>query len=689
MKKLKKELNKILKVFLALGLLFNNLMPLSVVFADEVGNSDEIEITEKADDENTLPVLGDEGKEDDPAIDTNTEQENEEGGETSDEGEITPEEEPPVEPTSEVTFAYEVYADDTKLEDDYGWVELNKDVKKLDIVAKLSGAETTEDYKFVFDGTEYTTETLLNGVVVKNLSFEGYLYGIFGLDIIGTLTDPEGNATPYEMSYVIEHGEDADNDEALSAVNDNYIFHEGVLTSTNYDEDTLVAIVKEAFANASVEINDSELLISDDHDVTIWYGIVTKGDVNGDGKIDEADLELLINQVLGLEEVTENSDVNGDGEVNDLDVAYLKLMLETGITEDVTEDDVKITAKFDEFNDPVKVGDEFTLDYIVTLSDYTINGISGLVKYDKNLLELLSAKAKVFDLGDMNEDKFLYLGEYLDLDIEVAEDEEGNIIFDEDGSPKLIFNDTDYVILTLTFKALAPGEATVSMDEIKYFDFAYYYTPDGDTSINVTIEGEEEQEESPFESITVAGYDVDLSTYELTVPNDVTEVDLEYVLTDENYSVISVATPEELAEGENTIVITVANLDGEEKTYTIKVTREAKEEEKQEETVAPMTYNEPTYDDNDENDEKVAPVLDDDDNDDKEEPKEDDNGKLSRVIIIILILLAIAGLIYLIFKDDKDDEETKKANKDIDRMKKEDDKKRKIEDDKKVKKKGR
>ena len=688
MKKLKKELNKILKVFLALGLLFNNLMPLSVVFADELDNNDEVTITEKTDDKVTLPSEGEESKEDDPALNTGTEKENNEGEETSDEGEVVPGEEnpgdeviTPEEPTSEAVLTFEVYADDSKFEDDYGWVELDKSVKKLDIMVKLSGVEATEDYKYVYNGTEYTTEDLLNGVIIESLTFEGYLYGGFDFDIDGTLVDPEGNTTPYGMSYGIEHGTYVDNDEALSAVNSDYVFRDGVVTSTKYDETALRTIAEGAFPKATAEIEDNELFLSDDRGTVAWYGIVTKGDVNGDGKIDQEDLELLINQILGLEEPTENSDVNGDGEVNELDAAYLKLMLETGTTEEITEDDeVKIKAKFGEFSNPVKVGDEFTLDYIVTLSEYTINGISGLVKYDKNLLKLVSAEAKFFDLGDMNEDKFLYLGEYLELNINVAEDDEGNMIFDEDGSPIITFEDTDYILITFTFKALASGEATVSVDEVKYYDYAYYYTADGDTSIDVTIE-----EDGPFTSITVSGYDVDLSNYTVTVPNDVTKVDLVYLLADESYSVISVATPEELAEGENTIVITVVDENGEEKNYTIKVTREAKEEEQEENTVAPMAYDEPTYDD-DKKDDSVTPVPSDDE---EEQPKEDENSKLSRVVIIILILLAIAGLIYLIFKDDKDDEETKKANKDIDRMKKEDDKKRKLEDDKKVKKKGR
>ena len=685
MKKLKKELNKTIKVFLALGLLFNNLMPLSIVFADEVDNDEETAIVEKVDEDATLPTEGEEKE--NPAIEANTEQ-GEEGEENLGEGETTTGEELSVESSEEATFAYEIYVDDAKFEDEYGWVELDKEVSKVDIIAKLSGVETTEDYKFTLDGNEYTTDELLNGAVVKTITFEGYLYGVFNLELSGTLTDPEGTVMPYEISYGIQHGTDNDNDEVLNAVNNDYIFSDGVLTSTVYDEDTLTGIVKEAFPNATVEFQDSDLYLSDDHGVIVWYGIVTKGDVNQDGKINEEDLELLINQILGLEEADENSDVNGDGEVNDLDAAYLKLMLETGYTGDVSEDDAVINAKFGEFNGPVKVGDEFSLDYIVTLSEYTINGISGLVKYDKNLLELVSAKAKVFDLGDMNEDKFLYLGDYLELDIEPVLDDEGNIIFDEDGSPKLIFNDTDYVVVTLTFKALAAGSATVSMDEVKYFEFDVYYAPEGETSIDVTIE-EEELEDDVFESITVSGYDVDLNTYELTVPNDVTTLDLSYVLASDNYSVTSVAAPEELAEGENTIVIIVVDENGVEKTYTIKVNREVKEEEKEESTVQAMVYDEPVYNDNndDGDDDKVAPVPSDDD---KEEQKTEDNGKVSRVIVIILILLAIAGLIYLIFKDDKDDEETKRANKEIDKLKKEDNKNyKKVDNSKKVKKKER
>ena len=679
MKKLKKKINSVLKVFLALSLLFNNLMPLSVVFADELDNNEENKVVDVGNE----PNLGEEDDEGEEELEKPGDEETPGGDETTPGGDETT---PGGEEDDEVALVFEVYVDDALFADDYGSVELDKSVKKLDIVAKLSGVEATENYKFVLDGNEYTAGALLNGAVIKSLTFEGYLYGGFNLEIDGLLVDPEGTEEEHYMNYVVEYGTMEDNDTALSAVNSDYVFADGVVTSTNYDEATLLAIAASVFPNATAEIEDNGLFLYDDHDVTAWYGIVTSGDVNGDGKIDQDDLELLINQVLGLEEPTESSDVNGDGEVNDLDVVYLRLMLESGVSEEITEEDALIVAKFGEFSDPVKVGDEFTLEYIVTLNEYTINGISGLIKYDKSLLDLISAEAKVFDLGDMNDDKFLYLGDYLELDIEVSEDGEGNVLLDEEGYPVITFNDTDYVLITLNFKALAPGEATVSVDDVKYYDYSYYYMADEATSINVTIEDDDEEEEeeteSPFESITVSGYEVDLGNYTVTVPNDVTEIDLDYVLANSDYDATIVAIPETLAEGENTIIIKVIDENGLEKEYTITVTREAKEEET---TVSAVSYTEEVYEEDDEDEATVTPVPSDDDDD---EVKDEDNNKLSRVIIIILILLAIAGLIYLIFKDE-DDEETKKANRDIDKMKKADDKKIKNENHKKVKKKER
>jgi len=45
-----------------------------------------------------------------------------------------------------------------------------------------------------------------------------------------------------------------------------------------------------------------------------------KGDINGDGEVNIADVNAVINVILGDESSTIDGDVNGDGEVNIADV---------------------------------------------------------------------------------------------------------------------------------------------------------------------------------------------------------------------------------------------------------------------------------------------------------------------------------------------------------------------------------
>lgn len=55
-----------------------------------------------------------------------------------------------------------------------------------------------------------------------------------------------------------------------------------------------------------------------------WVEITTKGDVNGDGKVNVSDVTTLINMILGVTPMDEaRADVNGDGKVNVSDVTAL------------------------------------------------------------------------------------------------------------------------------------------------------------------------------------------------------------------------------------------------------------------------------------------------------------------------------------------------------------------------------
>lgn len=74
------------------------------------------------------------------------------------------------------------------------------------------------------------------------------------------------------------------------------------------------------------------------YDVKVWAvtagGPVQplRGDVNGDGKVDVSDVNILINTMLGKAAITEGSDLTGDGKVDVSDVnAVINLMLGKGM----------------------------------------------------------------------------------------------------------------------------------------------------------------------------------------------------------------------------------------------------------------------------------------------------------------------------------------------------------------------
>jgi hypothetical protein len=714
MKKIGKKLSYLMRVLLACGLLFSNLSSFAVVFADEIDDKtvvgetneeDEKEITTEGegDTPSVVETPSEEGEKETPTEEVEGEKKEEETpteGETlveSDtpvEGETpveteTPTEETPTEsevptegetPTEEektVEVNYEVYVDGALYTGDVYGIAVSKDAKLIEVKATLTGATAEEDYTLrIDDGGTYTAADLVNGAVVFSDEPAGNLYGNFCLDLMGTLTNPEGMEEDFEEFFCFDYGDESDNDAALSAVNTDYVFAHSKLTAPTFDLDTVTGIVTSVFSKVSVEYDEEnkELWLEDAHHHCAAYMKVTGnelyGDINEDGVVDEKDLDAMIDQMIADVPVNILADLNEDGYIDEVDVIYLRQLLDKGEVTGATEEDVTIPAKFDEFTNPVKVGDEFTLQYVVTLNEYTFNGISGYISYDEEKLELVSTSVNYFDLGDIDNGRFIYLGDALKLEKTVTQDEDGNEV--------VTYEAVDYVLVTLTFKALSAGDTTVYADGIVYLNEESYYYSYEEVSADVTIEESDEEdpteeEPSSFSSLSVAGQDIELkdgeTNYNITVGNDVTAVDLDYVLANEGVEVISVLAPEELEVGENTVEITVLD-NGVEKTYTITVTREAEAEEETtpEEVAAPVNYTPTSYEEPTSSDDKEVKPDDSKEDDKKEETKKDG---LSRIIIIILILLVIAGLIYLIFRDE-DDEETKKANKDVEKLKRED-----------------
>ena len=453
-----------------------------------------------------------------------------------------------------------------------------------------------------------------------------------------------------------------------------------VVTGVNDSE--VENIINNAFGEEITgEIIEDEVVLTDGDNEITYQVVVLNNDY----------LNELMNKVIENKDTTSVDDINKDGKVDNFDVAVLRLILKDGFGSDITKQNVTIESKLEGETVDLNVGDTFTVQYILTLSKDAVDGIAGHIKYNKDMLTLDKVEVKEFNEGKDYEGKFLYFGNSLmGTEIVTIDDEDNEVV---------TYSSKDYVVVVMTFTVISAGNDTISVEDIGYFNGSVYYEGNDSKKLDVNALSNN----NSLDSLSVAGNEITLDdendTYSLTVGNDVTEVNLEYVLSDNSASISSVIAPEELNVGENEITITIVAENGDEKTYTIIVTREEKAEEKEEteEVASPVSYqnNYNNYNDNNDNNDNKKEENKVDTPKSSEKTKEstkEDESKLSRIVIIVLIVLAIAGLIYLIFRDE-DDAETKKANKEIDKFKKEDlneiKSSNKIENNKKTKKKGR
>ena len=444
----------------------------------------------------------------------------------------------------------------------------------------------------------------------------------------------------YEDTYNVESNEQIENPEVMVA-------------ETEVEE----IISKEEFLE-SILLDDTAMLSFVNEGLTITYRVVVAGDLDNDNVLTETDLSELVNQVIGeTDQNLEKSDVNRDGSIDTLDVMYLNQVMNNKTWNvDLNEEEATLEARLDVVEEDIVSGDEFTVNYVLTVTDYAVNGISGVLDYDGMMLELVSVETSNEWLGNGNAGMFLYFG----TESLTGTETEGE-------NEEVVMLPNEYVVVTATFRALMSGTTSISIDTPEYFnDGSYLVVEEMEIATEVVIN---ESDNNNLKYLTIDGENIleeDVLDYEITVGNEVTTINVDAIPEIEGVTAISIISPEELAEGANTITITVVAENGDEKVYTITVIRE---EAPEEETTTQVNYN--NYNDynnyEEENTEVVTPEPE-EEIEEEEIVTEEEESNLSRIIIIILILVVIAGLIYLIFKDE-DDNETKKANKEINKLK--------------------
>lgn len=193
------------------------------------------------------------------------------------------------------------------------------------------------------------------------------------------------------------------------------------------------------------------------------YVLVVKGNiVSDDGMINTEDIREGINLGINASSLDNNyykaADVNDDKSVDILDITEINYILNNNNGDDsftlftnntvapVISDSVLVSIESNK--DSIRVGDNFEISLIVKgLVNNKINGIEGILNYDKNLIKCNSIDVykdwfgNINVINDINNGKFMYTG-----NTEVS---------------------TDISILTFKFEALAIGDAKIKIDNLK------------------------------------------------------------------------------------------------------------------------------------------------------------------------------------------------------------------------------
>ena len=528
-------------------------------------------------------------------------------------------------------------------------------IKYKVLAGKISPSDVFKDET---TGDFYTASQLLEKEysIVENK--DGNLYGEYNVLFNVALTKSAGEATEdfvLEDSVNVMYGEYSDNADLLNSSADNLLMNSKYIfsgedkagkifvlpTNQKYLATDILDILNLAYINNDkvnyvisnseysdvmsatdeVYVDDETVVTITSGDLTITYKCVMLGDLNNDGIIDNADLKLLVEKIVNETEVNDKTDVYKDDALNTKDAQSMAQVIENNSWDgDVAIMDATFEPRLELVNEDIVSGDTFVVKYVLPIEQYNASGIAGLVNYDKSLMELVNINVKNDFIGANNNGKFLYLGNSLDS------------------------SNSEYVMLELTFKALSSGNGTISVTDNELFNKdTYYNIQDMDVSTQVVINT---SADNKLSSLKVAGQEIQLKSdvleYRISVDNDVVTPNVEAITNNVAAKVTSIEAPEELVEGDNIIKVKVTAENGDELVYTIIVNRKAKESNDNNNSTKPVSY---------QNDNNVAEDTQEDINlpaiDDKKNDAIKDNKK-----------------------DDEEDDDIKKANKDINKLKK-------------------
>ena len=605
------------------------------------------------------------------------------------------------------------------------------------IFANLLNGEYKLDVYFVSEETNINyVDTLLIKNTVGSPDYKTYYSGeftdIYNKVISSTLLTEEQKAELTNVDFVkltqivtideIDNKLDGNyffdnyNEETVSIINRlEGIFNADSITGVKVSDYLNKIATDEYFRGFNVTITDAygyevapESLVGTGMKLTLSYGdasliytFVVSGDVN-DGLVTGEEVNIALNSVLELQYLDAVNmyalDINKDGVVDLLDVTKMAGSIAYGswVERVGYNDSVNSTLELNKSNNEViRVGDTFKVDYVLsglTAKNIELNGIEGIINYDKDVLDLVGISSNSLDeYSNYNylTSKYLY------------------------ASNKVI--EKDSVVLTFTFKAKMEQNTNIKMTNEKVAIDGTEVKLVSNSDIDVKIVRALNTNNDITSLTSSIGtfdkpFDKNVLEYTLYVDYWVKSVTLNGVLGDEYASTL--AFKEYALTGDTTVItLPVVAENGDIKSYTINVVKVYPKStnnylSKLEIKGYEIEFNKDTleysikvssdvetlditavaedagarvniYGNSDfkegENTVTVVVTAEDgsertytitvdkeakkevvDKNEDNTE-EENGNNQLEKTIIIILIILVIIGLLYLIFK--KDDEE--------------------------------
>ena len=466
---------------------------------------------------------------------------------------------------------------------------------------------------------------------------------------------------------------------------------------------------KEVADNAYISTN-MQLIVST-NPYTLSYTFLVDKDLD-DGLANDNEVKKMIDVALGLDNFdilnTAVVDYNHDNIIDIYDISYMagSIGKKNWLEQTTATDNIKATLSTNTSN--IRVNDTFkvTLNLEGFSKDY-INGIEGMLNYDKTALELigLSTQNSLNQYGNFNYNTstFIQAGE------------------------EVVNKDT--TVITFTFKALKQTDTNISLSNLKAAKDGSKVNINSSGALSLKIDRKLSINNDIINLKPSTGrldkeFNKDIYEYNLYVDYRTTSITLEGLLGDK-YATTTGFREYKLTDDKTVILIEVVSETGEVKTYKINVIKEYpstntstkqmslssnnylqtlkiegyeiefdKDKLEYEITVGSdvtslditaiaqlSSANVRIYgNDNFKEGENIVTIVvtaedgsektytikvnkesakkvDADDNDDQ---TEEDNGNVEKTIIIILIILVVIGLLYLIFKKDDD---TPKTNK--------------------------